>query len=362
MSNYDFKVYEPMKVAKAPDNYLELLSSSTKIIGSTKKDGYYYALIKYDNKVYLFSRSVSKVTGFYSEKIANVPHLEKWAMNNLPNDTYIIGEIYYPGGTSKDVTKIMGCLADKAIERQQGEYGKIHYYIHDILRYNGYDYVINQTPYDKRYSDICKYIDIQANHIPEVEIALCYDNTYLDLANILTKQLNNGEEGMVFRTEEGLYLPGKRRPNIMFKVKEQVDSIDLVISALLDPEKIYTGKEMDTWPYWETVSGQLCLKKEVDVDKLKVPVTKAYFNGWKNALELSAYDNNGQLIKVGQVASGLTDEMREDLALHPELYLNKVCSIQAMSVDPQELSIRHPRFVIMRYDKMSEECKISEIF
>lgn len=372
---YPFLVYEPMKVAKAPNNYLEFLKNE-KILGTIKKDGYWETIIKENNQVYMFSRSVSKTTGFYSEKIDNVPHLKNWAMKNLPNGTCLIGEAYYPGGTSKDVTKILGCLSDKAIERQAGSYGNLHYYIHDLLKYNGYDYVVNQVPYSKRYSDLCKYIDIQAEHIPEVEVAGIWDSVYCNLAKVTEQELLDGEEGMVFRTESGLYLPGKRRPNIMFKIKESIDTIDLVITDLLEPEMRYTGKDVEHWPYWVKHSienpGEFW---KIPVANIKdsyvtnnrlpescIPVTKAYYLGWKNAFELSAYDNNGALVPVARVASGLTDQVREDIAKHPDNYLGKVCSISAMSVDPQELSIRHPVFIDIRYDKDPKDCKIKDIF
>ena len=372
---YSFHVYEPMKVAKAPNNYLEFLKNE-KILGTIKKDGYWETIIKENNQVYMFSRSVSKTTGFYSEKIDNVPHLKNWAMKNLPNGTCLIGEAYYPGGTSKDVTKILGCLSDKAIERQAGSYGNLHYYIHDLLKYNGYDYVVNQVPYSKRYSDLCMYIDIQAEHIPEVEVAGIWDSVYCNLAKVTEQELLDGEEGMVFRTESGLYLPGKRRPNIMFKIKESIDTIDLVITDLLDPEMRYTGKDVEHWPYWIEYNPENPEEFwKIPVANIKVsyvaynhlpesyiPVTKAYYFGWKNAFELSAYDNNGTLVPVVRVASGLTDQMREDIAKHPDSYLGKVCSISAMSVDPQELSIRHPVFIDIRYDKDPKECKIKDIF
>ena len=372
---YPFLVYEPMKVAKAPNNYLEFLKNE-KILGTIKKDGYWETIIKENNQVYMFSRSVSKTTGFYSEKIDNVPHLKNWAMKNLPNGTCLIGEAYYPGGTSKDVTKILGCLSDKAIERQAGSYGNLHYYIHDLLKYNGYDYVVNQAPYSKRYSDLCKYIDIQAEHIPEVEVAGIWDSVYCNLAKVTEQELLDGEEGMVFRTESGLYLPGKRRPNIMFKIKESIDTIDLVITDLLEPEMKYTGKDVEHWPYWVNHSAEnpgefwkIPVANTKDsyathnrLPESCIPVTKAYYLGWKNAFELSAYDNNGALVPVARVASGLTDQMREDIAKHPENYLGKVCSISAMSVDPQELSIRHPVFIDIRYDKDPKDCKIKDIF
>ncbi len=53
-----------------------------------------------------------------TEKLDHVPHLAEWA-KQLPNGTILCGEIYYPNGTSKDVTKVMGALADKAIARQK---------------------------------------------------------------------------------------------------------------------------------------------------------------------------------------------------------------------------------------------------
>ena len=181
---------------------------------------------------------------------------------------------------------------------------------------------------------------------------------------------------MVFRTESGLYLPGKRRPNIMFKIKESIDTIDLVITNLLDPEMMYTGKDVEHWPYWVEYNPENPEEFwKIPVANIKasyiaynhlpesyIPVTKAYYLGWKNAFELSAYDNNGTLVPVARVASGLTDQMREDIAKHPDNYLGKVCSISAMSVDPQELSIRHPVFIDLRYDKDPKECKIKDIF
>lgn len=357
-------VYEPMLVGKAPKNYLEMFKNE-KILGTLKKDGAWYQLVKENNQVYLFSRSKSKVTGFYSEKIDNVPHLREWAMKYLPNGTCLIGEIYYPGGKSNDTTKIMGCLADKAVERQQGEFGNIHYYIHDILKYNGEDFVLNQLPYGKRYSNLCTYIDIQTPLIPEIEVAGCYDNTYCDLERSLYDALNNGEEGMVFRTESGLYIPGKRRPNISFKIKEETDTIDLVIMAMLDPELEYTGKQLDYWPYWMRGDGK---KVQIDPQKNRVsdsswiPITKSAYYGFTGSFVLGAYDFNGDMIEVGRVSSGLTDAMKEHSARHPDKYLGKVCEIQAMSIDSEHCTLRHPRFIGMREDKNPADCKLEEIF
>lgn len=203
-----------MLVGKAPKNYENMLKN-TPIIGTIKKDGYWSQLVKDENEVHLYSRTVSKKTGYYSDNIDKVPHIKDWAMNELPNGTCIIGEVYYPNGTSKNVTSVLGALPEKAIERQKGEYGKIHFYMHDILAYSGEDYVMNNMTYDYRYSNLCGHIDIATPLIPELEVARCYDNAYLDLDRVTTDKLAAGEEGMVFRVENGLYAPGKRQPKVI---------------------------------------------------------------------------------------------------------------------------------------------------
>lgn len=361
----DFIVYEPQLVHTEPKKKWDDPIYNKPIIGTVKKDGSYYRLVKENNQVFLFSRTVSKKTGFYAEKINNVPHLKKWAEEYLPNGTCLIGEIYYPGCQSKDTTTVMGCLPQRAIEVQEAK-GNIHFYIHDILKYNGYDYVINQVPYGRRYSDVCKYIDIQTPLIPEIEIAKCVDNTYCDLRQVTENYLHRGEEGMVFRLENSIYVPGKRPVNNMWKVKTHIDSIDLVILDLLEPEKEYTGKELATWPFWEGVNGEKIWRGQNSfdtiADNLKMPITKDYYYGWSNALSIGAYDSNGNLVNVGRVSSGLTDEDKIDMKNNPMNWVGSVCAVSCMSIDKENHTLRHPALVAHRTDKNPSECKIDEIF
>ena len=339
-------IYEPMLVGKAPKDYKDKFKNE-KIIGTIKKDGYWSQLIKDDNEVHLYSRSISKKTGFYSDNIEKVPHLKEWAEENLPNGTAIIGEIYYPGGSSKNVTSVMGALPEKAIERQNNEYGKIHFYMHDILAYAGVDFVESEIPYSKRYSNLCEYIDINTPLIQETEIAKCYDNSYLDLELEVNKAFAAGEEGMVFRTENGLYVPGKRQPKVMFKIKEHMDNIDFVITEVLPPEYLYTGKEAGTWPY-KDAEGNL--------------ITKAAYNNWAGAFRLGAYDSNGNLVSTGRVSSGVTDWMKELAGKEPEKFVGQTVEVNCMSLDKKNYTFRHPYLVRLRPDKNSKECRLEEIF
>jgi len=54
-----------------------------------------------------------------------------------------------------------------------------------------------------------------------------------------------GGEGMVFKRKDSIYEPDKR-PATCFKLKEHIDSVDLICMELLDPVKEYTGKEIDS--------------------------------------------------------------------------------------------------------------------
>lgn len=50
---------------------------------------------------------------------------------------------------------------------------------------------------------------------------------------------------MVFKRKDSIYEPDKR-PATCFKLKEHIDSVDLICMELLDPVKEYTGKEIDS--------------------------------------------------------------------------------------------------------------------
>ena len=131
----------------------------------------------------------------------------------------------------------------------------------------------------------------------------------------------------------------------MYKYKQHLDSVDLICTALLEPEYYYTGKEAETWPYKDN-NGNL--------------ITKHAYYGWKNAMQLGAY-KDGKIIDVGRVASGFTDEDRQNMAEHPENYLNKVIEIECMSTT-KDGALRHPVFKRVREDKGPDDCLWDEIF
>lgn len=351
---------EPQLIHKGTDSQLKNCEDGT-WFAQLKKDGALYMYVKgFGGENYLFGRTVSKKTGLLTEKSANVPHIIE-AFHDIPNGTIILGEIYYPGKTSKDVTSIMGCLPAKAIERQNKDYGPIHYYIYDCLGYNGtsllkYD---NWTRYQVLQA-IWKHDIVEGSVIPwTLELAAAVDeNIYASIG----KALAAGEEGMVVKKKTALYKPGKR-PQTMLKAK-QVDHIDAVIIGFKDPVAEYTGKEIESWQYWVGVDDH---EERLPIgyhygNPAAIPVTKHYYYNWKNAIEIGAYDNEGNIHSIGTIASGLTDYIREDMSLHPEEYLGKVVEIQCMMKDNKEKTLRHGFFLQIRYDKPAKECLLEDIF
>ena len=340
------KMYSAMKINKGTDELLKKVCESGTAFGQIKKDGYWYQFEKHEHYSYLFSRSASTVTKLQSEKSANVPHIMK-ALSVLPKDTILIGEIYYPGGSSKTVTTIMGCLPKKAIERQNGKSGLIHYYIHDIIMFNGLDFVKNKVSNYDRYRILQKIFEKYNLANDYIELAKAWtDNLYSRVGTALAA----GEEGMVIKVKDGIYEPDKR-PLTMLKAKK-VDFIDAVIIGFEEPTKEYYGKEIQNWNYWmQNENGQ------------PIAVTKPYYMGWHNSrIKIGAYDNKGTLVEIGTIHSGISDEMKEDMTNNPNKYLNKVCSIQCMELDKKEHTIRHGFFKYMRDDKDIIDCQIEDIF
>ena len=355
------KMIEAMKIWKLPENKEYMFSEiceSGEYFAQEKIDGFWYEYEKTDDHSYIFSRTTSRVTGLLSEKSANVPHIME-ALNVLPANTILIGEIFVPGGTSKNVTSIMGCLPETAISRQKNK--PIHYYVHDIIYYGGTSLI--ETAALTRYQ-------ILASVWEKYEL-----NKYefLTLANIFTEDieqktveiLSRGGEGVVLKKADLPYYPGKRPAWSTIKIKK-TDTADLVCMGFCDATKEYTGKEIETWPYWEAEceDGTIIhtpLGKPANEDCWK-PITKGYYYGWKTAMRIGAYDDNGHLVEVGTVSSGLTDTDRERMASHPEEYLNHVFCINCMEKDNKEHTLRHPHLVSRRIDKPAEDCKISEIF
>jgi ATP-dependent DNA ligase len=357
---------QPMLIWTLPSNKKDKLSevcASGEYFATEKIDGALYQFCRTDKGNYLFGRTVSVKNGLLTNKIDNVPHIDS-ALSCLPCGTVIVGEVYVPGGTSKNVTSIMGCLPAEAIKRQDKQ-GKIKYYLHDMIFYNGEN--MQSWGAEARYQKLVEaWNEFHLEQFDFLRLAESFDT---GIEERLSQILAAGGEGIVLKKKDAPYSEGKRPAWATIKCK-QMDTIDLVCTRAIEATKEYTGKELETWPYWQECSERdqngeytwLSSEGQYYEDYLHNPhiyrpVTKPYFYGWKTAIGIGAYDDEGNLKEIGTVSSGLTDEMRA----HLDDYVGKVVALQCMSIDRKEKTLRHPIVKAWRDDKNAAECKLSEV-
>lgn len=358
---------QPMLIWTLPTNKKDKLSeicASGEYFAEEKLDGALYQFCRTNRGNYLFGRTVSVKNGLLTNKIDNVPHINS-ALSCLPCGTVIVGEIYVPDGTSKNVTSIMGCLPAEAIKRQDKQ-GKIKYYLHDMIFYNGEN--MQSWGAEARYQKLVEaWNEFHLEQFDFLRLAESFDT---GIEERLSQILSAGGEGIVLKKKDAPYSEGKRPAWATIKCK-QMDTIDLVCTRAIEATKEYTGKELETWPYWQERSERdqngeytwLSSEGQYYEDYLHnphiyKPVTKPYFYGWKTAIGIGAYDDEGNLKEIGTVSSGLTDEMRA----HLNDYVGKVVALQCMSIDRKEKTLRHPIVKTWRDDKNAAECKLSEVF
>lgn len=321
-------------------------------LGSRKMDGAYYRFIKdNDGNMRLQGRSLS-VTGEYLNKLDHVPHLMNF-FNKIPNGSCLLGEIYFPNNEgSNKVTTIMGCLTEKAIERQnKGE--KLHYYIFDMWAWDG-NSLMKMKAVDR--------FEMLQQITPEeyVEIAQYVGGQELWVA--LQTILANGGEGVVITKKDSIPAPGKRTARKTLKIKKSLqDTVDCFFTGRASaPAKEYTGKTIETWPYWvnevtgEKLNGKFY--KDYTEGIPIIPITKPYYYGWAGSLEIGVSDiENNKVVPIGYI-SGLTDEIKSNW----QNYKGRCIEIAAMERHEGTGGLRHAKFIRFRDDLSVADCTLQK--
>lgn len=335
--------------------------------GAEKKDGYFAKLVKdEDGTVLLYSRSRG-VNGKYADKHEWVPQLQPF-FDALPNGTCLLGEIYFPSlPGSKNITTIMGCLKEKAIARQEkGE--KLHFYIFDCLAYAGASWL--DYPAKKRFAFVDGF-DVTAEYVTHAHY-VCGK----ELWELLQVILERGDEGVVITHKVGFYEPGKRPSKTTLKIKKELkQTIDCFFTGVGSaPTKDYTGKEIETWKYWQNqISGEK-IEGEMFPDYSKgapiIPITKGYFHGWSGSLEIAVLRhragsrckirgveyNDTEVFPIGWL-SGLPDEMKAD----PKKYAFIPIEVTAMEWSIVSNSLRHGKMLGWRKDLTLADCNYEKL-
>ena len=323
-------------------------------VGSRKYDGAFYKFVKHeDGTMELLGRSKG-VNGDYLNKIDWVPQLHHF-FDILPNGTCLIGELVFPmdEGSNK-VTTIMGCLKDKAIQRQKAN-SYLNYYVFDILQYNKEDYYTK--PVEERIELLNSLSARYTGKFDYVIFAKYYEGE--ELWNQLQEILSLGGEGVVITKKGTPYAPGKRPARQTLKIKKELqDTIDVFIMGANEPTRLYGGKEIESWTYWEdSVTGEKIndyLFRDYANGRVIEPITKAYYNGWAGSLKIGV-NKDGKAVQIGNL-SGLEEEV---LANWKD-YVGKVAEVTAMQIT-EDKALRHPRLVGWRSDKTPKQCEWSQL-
>lgn len=331
--------------------------NSNEYIGSEKIDGHYNrTVVDFDGELRMESRTVSTVTGEHGDKKEHVPHISKALKEKLPAGTVIIGELYYPGKTSQEVGKILQCKPPKAIERQEKEFGKLKYYIHDIWYLNG------ESLMDKSYQErIEVYLPKIKNFEDNLYIEFAeHKNTPNEIRKLMETVFASDGEGIVLVRKDAIVEPGKRPAWKTIKVKRELDKhIDCFFTGNTKMgARLYTGKEIENWMYWEDLKTNEKLEGKYFKEYLNgatiEPVTKPYFYGVPGSFEIGVFKGQ-EIVPIGYI-SGLTDEMRANA----KDYAFKPCEVTCMMFT-EDGNLRHPKLVRMREDINLGDCTWEKI-
>lgn len=366
IDGFDFKNCECERYWSFPKSYKGDKKEATKemifsdmFYGSLKNDGHYARLIKdEDGNIILQGRSKS-VSGDYLDKHEWVPQLNSF-FDSLPNGTCLLGELYFPSKRgSRNVTTILGCLAPKAIERQEkGE--KLYYYVFDVWAYGGKSYL--STPMEKRLETLSQIKESVTN--PYTQVATYYSSPQ-EIWDNLGKILSSGGEGMVLYRKDGLPAPGKRTARKTLKIKTEIEmTIDAFVDGDYKPAKRLSDTRFpQAWEYWQNEKTLEKINKNMfnaqAAGETWVPITKAYYYGWASAISFSVM-KDGKPVHVAYI-SGIPDEIKRDIVFNPEKLKNKVAELTAMEVEKDTKCLRHGRIVTWREDKNFNDCTYDQI-
>lgn len=360
IDGYDFwnmptEKYWSLPKSKDPKIEIKNLVFSKEYIASRKVDGQWGMIIKdMEGNFHLRARSES-VNGGYADKAEWIPHITE-EMNTIPNGTVMVGEIYIPAHEgSKNVTKIMGCLKNKSLKRQEEEDWKVHFFVFDILAINGTNIM------GLEYIERIKHIRQQNKEY--IEFADFYEGQ--ELWDYIGKVLAAGQEGVVLQRKDSPYTPGKRTAWKTCKVKKEIgNELDLFFTGNYKfSTKDYTGKEVENWTFWmdtrtnEKMNGYYF--DEYSQGLPVEPITKGFYYGWAGSVELGAINKEGEIVPIAWI-SNLTEDIKKRV-ITGEL-TKQVVKVTAMEVDNESGNLRHAKIVEYRNDISWEDCTVEKIY
>ena len=366
----------------------------------------------------VFSRRISKKTGFYVENSDSLPQIRDINVPELAG-TILDGEMFINGLPFKEVSSTLNCLFDKAVARQI-EKGFISFHAFDILFYKGID--LRKMPLERRkvYLHLaveesnCKYIEeveyfecgkeIKAdvysevmkrvggmNEDPYFDMLEDDKDTYPNLYDCWKNQkhltprayyeliVSTGGEGLIVKPKNGKYL--HKRGWEYSKIKKFLTR-EMIVLGFSEPTKEYTGKDVRKWGFWVEKDTDKRVMGNFYGDKNYIPVTKNYYYNQVGNLLLGVliseeefdkipknkqgslytpshariYGRDEMLVMEVCECAGFDDDTREYFTRNKDKMVGTVVEVKANEIMKDSGRLRHPRYQRMRFDKSPEQC------
>lgn len=379
----EVRYLDPMTAQELDGEELDTYINERLCIAEEKYDGH-RALLYFTSKgVRVFSRRVSKETGWFKENTDQLPHIRDLYIPEELIGTVVDGEILLPvkDCTCREVQSVTGALPAKAIEYQL-QNGFAFCNCFDILFYKGKNcmalplwrrkiYLFNTLnkmkasylrpcPMYIRQNDFEELLNILPSCGEFTEDFLSLFSVTNDLYSIFDLFISEGKEGLMIKDLMARY--EQKRTKSYIKMKPHL-TFDVVITGYEEPTKVYDGKEIDSWEYWiDDNTGELVSTEEMPIPPCReavqygyTPVTKFYAMNWIGAIKFGVW-KDGELIEIGQT-SGMDEATRQLISENREEFLGKVIEVEAQRIiDKETGSLQHPRFVRLREDKSSDMC------
>lgn len=389
----NIKGYEPMtaKELETEEQQDEKLNDSSYIL-EEKFDGtralvYFLSQPQVDGEdvgfCRVFSRRVSKKTGFYVENTDSLPHIRE---NNVPElaGTILDGEMFIEGLPFREVSSTLNCLWDKAVDRQL-EKGFITFHAFDILFYKGVDLrkmtlerrkeylhlaveeanneYIKSVSYHKcgNYVDTSSYVKEHGkprevfNKLQESGDLDSYPNFRTCLLNRVDGDslsprafyeyiVATGGEGLILKPLNGKYL--HKRGWEYSKIKKFLTR-ELIVLGFEEPTKEYTGKDIRKWAYWVEKETDRRVQGNFYGDPKYMPVTKYYFHNQVGVMKLGVIISVADYENMPKNKRGLVYEIDDivdidgDGQFQMENYIMEVCECSGFDDETREYFTRN---------------------
>lgn len=296
----------------------------------------------------VFSRRISKKSGFYTENTDSVPQIRDIDVPDL-DGTVIDGEMFINGQPFKEVSSTLNCLWDRAVDRQV-EKGFISLHAFDIIKYKGIDLrrmpLIDRKEYLKRvveevnspYIEFVPYYacgDVLRDSNGETVSCYCecmkrvgefnedqfllelednkdnYPELYKSLKgnDVLTPKayyeliVSTGGEGVIVKPKSGKYY--HKRGREYQKIKKFLTR-EVIIMGFTEPTDVYEGKfPKDRWSYWvDSDDNRLSVSETSEqsakdlLNKGYTPVTRFYYYHMIGNIRYGVVITNDEIAKL----------------------------------------------------------------